>query len=189
MAITTLPYPSMDFTPLDVLTADELDQIVANIEAINSASIGTSAIANSAITTLKVDDGAITTAKINDGAITNVKIADGVIGNIKLDWADFTTGTPTKVSSSIANLSAYNYYIKYGRLVLAFINIQATSNISSGTNLISGFPIPVNRACFGLGGANDRGIRARIMDTGVFQTEDTLTAGYYNGNCAYWSAS
>lgn len=32
MALPTLPYPSMDFTPLDVLTAAELDQMVANIE-------------------------------------------------------------------------------------------------------------------------------------------------------------
>lgn len=28
----SLPYPSMDFTPLDILTANELDQMVANIE-------------------------------------------------------------------------------------------------------------------------------------------------------------
>lgn len=55
MALTTLPYPNMDFVPLDILTADELDQIVANIEAINSVSIGTSAIANNAITKAKID--------------------------------------------------------------------------------------------------------------------------------------
>ncbi len=29
MAVT-LPYPNMDFTPLDVLTAAEMDQMVAN---------------------------------------------------------------------------------------------------------------------------------------------------------------
>lgn len=59
MALTTLPYPNMDFVPLDILTADELDQIVANIEAINNASIGTSAIANGAITTAKLDADAV----------------------------------------------------------------------------------------------------------------------------------
>lgn len=31
----TLPYPGMDFTPLDVLTAAEMDQLVANIEYIS----------------------------------------------------------------------------------------------------------------------------------------------------------
>ena len=36
MALVTLPYPSMDFVPLDILTADELDHLVANIEAINN---------------------------------------------------------------------------------------------------------------------------------------------------------
>lgn len=50
MALVTLPYPDMDFTPLDILTADELDQIVANYEAINNATIQTANIANGAIT-------------------------------------------------------------------------------------------------------------------------------------------
>ena len=30
----TLPYPDMDFVPLDILTAAEQDQLVANIEYI-----------------------------------------------------------------------------------------------------------------------------------------------------------
>lgn len=55
MAITTLPYPNMDFVPLDVLTADELDQIVANIDAINNASIPTDSIADGAVTSDKID--------------------------------------------------------------------------------------------------------------------------------------
>lgn len=37
MALTNLPYPAMDFVPLDILTADELDHMVANIEAINNS--------------------------------------------------------------------------------------------------------------------------------------------------------
>lgn len=41
MALCVLPYPNMDFVPLDVLTADELDQIVANINAINAVSLPT----------------------------------------------------------------------------------------------------------------------------------------------------
>ena len=55
MAIVTLPYPNMDFVPLDVLTADELDQIVANIDAINNASITTDSIADGAVTSDKID--------------------------------------------------------------------------------------------------------------------------------------
>lgn len=68
MAITTLPYPNMDFVPLDVLTATELDQLVANIEAINNANITTSAIANRAITPAKIDASAFGHfARDNDG--------------------------------------------------------------------------------------------------------------------------
>lgn len=55
MAITTLPYPNMDFVPLDVLTADELDQIVANIDAINNASIPTDSIADGSVTSDKIN--------------------------------------------------------------------------------------------------------------------------------------
>ncbi len=65
MALAVLPYPSMDFVPLDILTADELDQIVANIDAINNATVGSGNIAGNAITTAKVADSAITKAKID----------------------------------------------------------------------------------------------------------------------------
>jgi len=58
MAIAVLPYPNMDFVPLDVLTADELDQLVANINAINSATIPTN------ITDLTDNVGLITNTNI-----------------------------------------------------------------------------------------------------------------------------
>lgn len=106
MAITTLPYPSMDFVPLDVLTADELDQIVANIEAINNASIGAGAIDSNAITTVKVADDAITTAKIADGAITTAKLDADAVGMTFLGRTVLTATSstlsftvPTKYSS------------------------------------------------------------------------------------------
>ena len=66
MAATTLPFPGMDFVPLDVLTADELDHLVANIEAVNNASIGSSALNNYS-----------TTAQMNSAistAITNANV-------------------------------------------------------------------------------------------------------------------
>lgn len=37
MPITNLPNPGMDFTPLTPLTAEEMDDLVENIEAINNA--------------------------------------------------------------------------------------------------------------------------------------------------------
>lgn len=45
MAVT-LPYPSMDFTPLDILTANELDQMVANIEFLATKSYETPSSVN-----------------------------------------------------------------------------------------------------------------------------------------------
>lgn len=61
MPITNLPNPGMDFTPLTPLTAEEMDDIVENIEAINNATIQTGSIA----------DGAITKAKLGADAMSN----------------------------------------------------------------------------------------------------------------------
>lgn len=89
MAITTLPYPNMDFVPLDVLTADELDQIVANIDAINNASIPTDSIANSAIITAKLADDSVTSDKIDWTTLTGASWpavnADASNSNINSD--------------------------------------------------------------------------------------------------------
>ena len=64
-----LPYPGKVYVPFDILTAQELNEDVANVQALaagtgfNTGAIPTAAIANSAITTAKVNDGAITFAK------------------------------------------------------------------------------------------------------------------------------
>lgn len=92
MALTTLPYPNMDFVPLDILTADELDQIVANIEAINNATIGASSIANNAITTPKIADGAITTKKLDADATGMVYLGETVLTSTA-DRISFTAST------------------------------------------------------------------------------------------------
>lgn len=92
MALTTLPYPNMDFVPLDILTADELDQIVANIDAINNATIGVSSIASNAITTPKIADGAITTAKLDANATGMVYLGSTVL-TATADRITFTVPT------------------------------------------------------------------------------------------------
>ncbi len=48
-----LPYPGMDFVPFDILTAEELDQIVANYESLADGS----GIGDGAVNALKVDFG------------------------------------------------------------------------------------------------------------------------------------
>ena len=147
-------------------------------------------ITDGSITTNKLADGAVTTAKIDANAVTTAKIDANAVTTAKIDFTDITQGNPTKASTSIANLSIHNYYIKFGRLVVAFINIQATAAISSGTNLLTGFPIPSGRACFAMAGNGEKGIRSRIMEsTGALQCDDSLPIGYYNGSVAYWAAS
>lgn len=51
-----LPYPSLSFVPLDVLTAEEMNQIVANYSFIaNQFPLATANIADGAVTSDKID--------------------------------------------------------------------------------------------------------------------------------------
>lgn len=72
MALTTLPYPSLDFVPLDILTAEEMNQIVANYTAINNATIGTNQLADSSITTSKLANKAVTSDKVDWTTLSHV---------------------------------------------------------------------------------------------------------------------
>lgn len=86
----TLPYPSMDFVPLDILTASELDQMVANIEYIASGSvfpISATNIASNAITTAKIADNAVTSSKIDFTTFTDDN------GNIRKIYSYTVNGT------------------------------------------------------------------------------------------------
>lgn len=52
----TLPYPDMVFVPLDILTAEEQNQLVGNIEFLaNQFPLAASNIANGAVTADKID--------------------------------------------------------------------------------------------------------------------------------------
>jgi hypothetical protein len=111
----TLPYPDMDFVPLDILTALELDQIVANIEYIaNDAFPVTNAnIADSAVSTTKLNTNAVSTAKIQDGAVTAEKI-------------DFTTfKQPIYVAASTTTTLTTN-----------FADIVTASNVPAGSYIV-----------------------------------------------------
>lgn len=130
MAITTLPYPNMDFVPLDVLTADELDQIVANIEAINNAMIGTNSISNLAITGAKIADGAINTAKLANGAVdatkmnlSSLKGVAGVADGIGWTYLGSTVLTATSASLTFTAPTTYSNY-----------KILASATLATGSN-------------------------------------------------------
>lgn len=105
MAITTLPYPNMDFVPLDILTATELDQLVANIEAINNSNITTNAIANRAVTATKFgsDVTAVKRTELFSGDATgNVTLSQSVdnFDQIEITFKD-ANSTPNQAVRTV----------------------------------------------------------------------------------------
>lgn len=127
----TLPYPDMDFVPLDILTALELDQMVANIEYIaNDAFPVTNAnIADSAVSTTKLNNNAVATAKIQDGAITGAKIASTAFAlPVYLGKVDFNKRTYNNASFVLENKT--DFYRATG----------VSTAISSSTNLVITLP-------------------------------------------------
>lgn len=102
MALTTLPYPSLDFVPLDILTAEEMNQIVANYTAINNATIGTNQLDNSSITTPKLANKAVTSAKVDWATLLGSMFKVGTID--KVDSFTPAAWTPVK-KGAIATVS------------------------------------------------------------------------------------
>lgn len=87
-----LPYPSMDFTPLDILTANELDQMVANIEFL--------------ATKMAADPVAVTLS----------------------DFMTMNTGFELNTT--------YSSIYKWGKLVVARLQVNATSAFSTSNSII-----------------------------------------------------
>lgn len=84
----SLPYPGMDYIPFDILTAEELDQMVANIESLADGS--------------GFDAGAISTEDIADNAVTVSKLGNQVLAySERIAGQTFTT-TADLTSSSIS---------------------------------------------------------------------------------------
>lgn len=115
MATPVLPYPDMDFTPLDILTAEEMDEIVANVEYLKTFCGG-------------LADG----SNLSDGVIQARKLASG-IGNYSttekdtgFTWIDgkhiykktISFGTLPNTSSKYVNINAeINFCVKIETIV------------------------------------------------------------------------
>lgn len=122
----TLPYPNMDFVPLDILTASELDQMVANIEYIASGSVFP-----------------INTANIADGAITTPKIADNAVTSSKIDFTTAPLSSSYKTSTVSIGYSITVYLYRIGNLVMAVINNPVSSTLpNDADNVTISNPIP-----------------------------------------------
>lgn len=129
MALATLPYPSMDFVPLDVLTADELDQIVANINAINNNS-------------------SVPTASIADGAVTVQKLASAVQDAYSYKAGDVVTFSNQILCCTIADSAGSQSYLLPVAKSLDRVS-SATIRITSAVN--SNFFRTIEDANYGFG--------------------------------------
>ena len=196
MALTTLPYPNMDFVPLDILTADELDQIVANIEAINNATIGVSSIANNAITTPKIADGAITTEKLDADATGMVYLGKSMLTATasQLDFNVPTTYDNYKVLAKLTYVSASNAWLDLrmldsgGTAIHNYHQVQRVTGTAWGCEINQDASYAINST----GGAGDQAINldATITKSGTswitYQAELDVGAGItFTTNRAY----
>ena len=99
MISITLPYPSMDFVPLDVLKADDLDKVVANINAIVNAINAyqlPEPIVDSGTVSLSAEAGASTTASIaipNQSSASYKVFLASANPNLQVNAASKATGS------------------------------------------------------------------------------------------------
>lgn len=122
----SLPNPDIEFVPLDVLTAEELNQVVANINALS-------------------EQFPLRAENIASNAITNAKILDGTINANKLNWSSnaaptaYST-TSTRISTTFVttgelNVSAFPAGAKF--VVLAEAGFNGDSSAPSVTSKLS----------------------------------------------------
>lgn len=112
----TLPNPSIVFVPLDVLTADELNQMVQNTASLaQQFPLATGNISDNAISAAKIATGAIQAAKMATGtdtasvAPTNKNVIR--LGNRKIQWGvvDWTNvPSDTDTSKTVTFPEAFN---------------------------------------------------------------------------------
>lgn len=101
-----LPNPAMSFSPFAILTAEEMNNLVENINAladgsgIGDGSIGTSDIANKAVTGAKLADP-VTTTDANGWSVTDY-------GNQKVATKTVTPGAVSKVRFETASQGSAN---------------------------------------------------------------------------------
>lgn len=132
----TLPYPNLSFVPLDVLTAEEMNQIVANYTAIaNAFPLATTNIADGSVTSDKVDWTTIQksialTPVVDSGNITVSVDSAQVFGNVL-----FLTVTQKLTSSITVPANGSN---DTGRFHFQEVNL---TNGCIGQGLTGGRPV------------------------------------------------
>ena len=122
----TLPYPSMNFVPLDVLTAAEQNQLVANIEYIaNQFPITNANIASSTVKSSNIDWTSMDYAKIYIGGPTQ----NGTVPMV------LSQGTTVTVSNNSFRASVTGVYLVTFIISATNSTNQTVSFKSNGTEL------------------------------------------------------
>lgn len=117
----TLPYPSLVFVPLDKLTAEEMNQIVANYESI-------------------ANQFPISSAQIGTGAIGTNQIANNAVTTAKLAWSGFGASNSTADGSVKVPIAQSEKKILYANInqfpagsrfcVIASVTFEGTGDIA-----------------------------------------------------------
>lgn len=135
MPITTLPNPGMDFTPLTPLTAEEMDDIVENIEAINNATIQTGSIAN----------GAVNKSKLAQDVLDNYSLSEVDTGATWIDGKKIYKKTFTKdVTIPSGNSSSSSYVIAIGANIDTVVKIEAFTKREANSQFFEDYTGPLN---------------------------------------------
>ena len=137
---------------------------------------GDSAILQSELTNIPANT--ITTSMIQNGAVTSNKI----------DWTTITTEALTP-NTTYVDYSTYSKYMKFGRMVIVYINCYFKAGASGNTDVFSGLPATSNRVSIVLADNTNRVYRARILEnTTNIQVEGGFNSGVYvSGNFVYFA--
>lgn len=121
----TLPYPSLTFVPLDKLTAEEMNQIVSNYQAI-------------------ANQFPLSASQIGSGAIGSSQLANSAVSSSKLDWASFGFAHvgPVILNQSITTTSRSIIYLDVPKIpagaqfmVIGFLQSNVDSDDVSGVTM------------------------------------------------------
>lgn len=103
-----LPYPSLAFTPFDILTAAELNEMMANISALQDGSSG-----------LTIPSNSVNTSNLVNASVTADKIKD------------VQTATLSNTSWNNAKISGYSTTFRMGSASSGVAQTNVTVNLSS----------------------------------------------------------
>lgn len=121
-----LPFPNMDFDPFQILTAAEMDQMVANDQALADGS--------------GLNDGAVTPEKLQSGAGTSWA------------WQSWTPTYGAGGSMTYTNVTTeYAKYVQVGKTVIFQLAAVGTLGGTASTEITITLPVPpLNPASNGL---------------------------------------